>query len=347
VIETALADVDPAAAGHRDFQEEIMFSHTSHIKQTIVLAGLTLAMVVTGAAPLLGDHGVEAARKGKKSHASGDVTAEAVLAFSNPTSIKINEGTNGSPAPATPYGSEIEVSGFDTNVADVEVTIHGFSHVNPQDVGVLLVGPEGQMAGLLAASPTTVTAPGVTVTFDDQAPSEAPNPLVSGTFQPNGGAGNFPAPAPSPQQNSSALAVFNGTNPNGTWRLFVADFQSLTPNSTGTIAGGWSLNITTANGVPTAKSDSFSAKAGKTLAVPADGVLGNDSDPDGDALTAIITGQPKKGTVSLQPDGSFIYKSKKTAKGMDSFTYLAEDSGGLNALATVNIQLKKGKKGKK
>ena len=40
-----------------------MFSHATYIKQTIVLAGLTLAMVVSGAAPLLSDPGVEAAKE--------------------------------------------------------------------------------------------------------------------------------------------------------------------------------------------------------------------------------------------------------------------------------------------
>src|SRR5215213_2965256 len=260
-------------------KEENMALQVSSIKQSIVLAGLTLVMVVTGAAPLLGDHGVEAARKGTKNHASGDVTAEAVQTLSNPTSITINESNGGVPAPATPYGSEIVVSGFDTTVADVEVTLHNLSHRSPSDVGVLLVGPGGQMTGVFSGRGNTIAAPGVTITLDDQAPSEVPDQLVSGTFQPNGGGGRFPAPAPSPQQNSSALAVFNGTDPNGTWRLFVADFAIPVPNSTGVIAGGWSLKITAANGVPTANPDRFQAKAGKVLSVAAPGVLGNDSDP--------------------------------------------------------------------
>jgi hypothetical protein len=323
-----------------------MALQVSSIKQTVVLAGLTLAMVVTGAAPLLGDHGVEAARKGKKSHASGDVTAEAVQALSNPTSITINESNGGMPTPATPYGSEIVVSGLDTNVADVEVTLHNFSHRNPSDVGVLLVGPGGQMAGVFGGRGNTIAAPGVTITLDDQAPSEVPDQLVSGTFQPNGGAGSFPAPAPSPQPNGSALAAFNGTDPNGTWRLFVADFQIPVPNSTGTIAGGWSLRITTANGVPTANPDSIQAQAGKPVSVAGPGVLANDSDPDGDPLTAILTSSPKQGTVALQADGSFTYTATKKAKGTDSFTYLAEDGSGLSDLETVSIQIKKAKKKK-
>jgi VCBS repeat-containing protein len=101
--------------------------------------------------------------------------------------------------------------------------------------------------------------------------------------------------------------------------------------------------------VPTAEPDSIQAQARKTLSVDAPGVLENDSDPDGDTLTATLAGQPKKGQVNLQPDGSFTYKSNKKAKGTDSFTYLAEDRSGLYALNTVTVQVKgkKHKKGKK
>jgi VCBS repeat-containing protein len=81
-------------------------------------------------------------------------------------------------------------------------------------------------------------------------------------------------------------------------------------------------------------------------------VLGNDSDPDGDTLQAIVAGQPKHGRLNLQADGGFTYTPKKKAKGTDSFTYLAQDPSGLNALATVDITIKakkdkKGKGGKK
>ena len=74
--------------------------------------------------------------------------------------------------------------------------------------------------------------------------------------------------------------------------------------------------------------------------VAAAGVLENDSDPDGDALIAILAGGPKKGSLDLESDGSFTYKAKKKARGKDSFTYLAEDASGLNSLTTVDIQVK-------
>src|SRR6202042_3033085 len=44
-------------------------------------------------------------------------------------------------------------------------------------------------------------------------------------------------------------STFNGTNPNGTWSLYVITTQG--GDGTGSIAGGWSLNITTASAVST------------------------------------------------------------------------------------------------
>ena len=51
---------------------------------------------------------------------------------------------------------------------------------------------------------------------------------------------SFPAPAPAPSA-ATTLATFNGSNPNGTWSLYVKDDGA--PDS-GSIAGGWCLNFT-------------------------------------------------------------------------------------------------------
>src|SRR5262249_54169222 len=153
-----------------------------------------------------------------------------------------------------------------------------------------------------------------------------------------------PAPVANPS-SGSALAVFNGTNANGTWTLFISEQDNL-PVETGSLAAGWTLRITTANGVPTTAPDTFQAQAGQSLDAPAAGVLQNDSDPDGDVLHAVLAGEPRKGSVELQADGSFTYRANKKAKGPDSFTYLAQDTTGLSALETVTIQIK-GKKHKK
>jgi hypothetical protein len=312
------------------------------LTQASLTALVAAVLAGTGASPLLDTHDVEARKRNRNAAATSlDVAALKIESFANTTPIAIQDNTK-----ANPYPSTIEVSGFETDVANVAITIHGFSHTAPEQADMLLVGPGGQTAIFWSDLGGLNPANNVTLTFDDLAPNKitvgAPLP-TSGTFQPtNGnttGLDNFPAPAPI--ASGARLSRFNGTDPNGTWSLFVMD-QGV--GNTGTIAGGWSLVITAADGIPIAAADSFQAQAGLLLTVPAEGVLGNDRDPDGDALTAVIAGQPKQGSLSLQPDGSFTYKAKKKAKGTDSFTYLAQDATGLSDLGTVSIQIKKAKK---
>ncbi len=65
-------------------------------------------------------------------------------------------------------------------------------------------------------------------------------------------------------------------------------------------------------------------------------VLANDSDPDGDPLSASLTGAPSNGTLTLNPNGSFTYTPNSGFSGADSFTYSASD-GALAAGATAFI----------
>jgi hypothetical protein len=241
--------------------------------------------------------------------------------------------------------SQILVSGFAKEVADVDVTLSNFTHGSPGSVDFLLVGPGGQSA--LVVSDVGGSASAVTLTLDDGSAGQVPSsgPLASGTFQPTNfgtASDSFGPPAPAKPSNAK-LGVFSSTDPNGVWTLYVKNDT----NGTGALNGGWSLKITTANGVPNASSDTFQAQAGKALSEPPFGVLANDLDPDNDNLTAILAGKPRKGTVQLQPDGAFTYRPSKRAKGTDSFTYLAQDPSGLSDLETVTIQIQKAKAKKK
>jgi VCBS repeat-containing protein len=73
------------------------------------------------------------------------------------------------------------------------------------------------------------------------------------------------------------------------------------------------------------------------LNIAAAGVLANDSDPDGDSLTALLDVAPAHGAVMLNADGSFTYTPDAGFSGMDSFTYLVSD-GGATTPATVSIK---------
>src|SRR6185369_13315613 len=53
----------------------------------------------------------------------------------------------------------------------------------------------------------------------------------------------FAAPAPA-GSFSNPLSILNGSNPNGTWALYVLDDS---PGDQGSISGGWTLSLTTTN----------------------------------------------------------------------------------------------------
>jgi Bacterial Ig domain/K319L-like, PKD domain len=91
-----------------------------------------------------------------------------------------------------------------------------------------------------------------------------------------------------------------------------------------------------ANRAPSASNNSYSVNAGDTLTVSAPGVLGNDSDPDGDSLTAVLGSGPSSGTLNLSANGSFTY-TPTVGSGQVTFTYRASDGNLTSSLATVTI----------
>ncbi|MBX5442654.1 MAG: IPT/TIG domain-containing protein [Solirubrobacteraceae bacterium] len=160
--------------------------------------------------------------------------AGAVVFSGGPITIPVQGNGN-------PYPSQIVVGNLTGAVTNVTVTINGFSHTFPSDVRMLLVGPSGQTVNLMSGVGGGTDVTNATLVFSQAAPGTVPTPIVSGTYRPtptiafNGG-----PPAPAGPYGAS-LAIFNGTIPNGTWRLFVFDGANL---DSGSIAG-WSLDITT------------------------------------------------------------------------------------------------------
>ncbi len=74
----------------------------------------------------------------------------------------------------------------------------------------------------------------------------------------------------------------------------------------------------------------------------APGLLANDADPDGGVLTArLVPGSgPTKGSLMLNPDGSFVYKPKRNVHGIDVFTYEVVDGQGLTDTARGTIRVR-------
>ena len=97
------------------------------------------------------------------------------------------------------------------------------------------------------------------------------------------------------------------------------------------------ITVTAVNDTPDAVDDSFSTAEDTVLTVTAPGVLGNDTDPDGDTLTTTLGAGPTHGTVTLNANGSFTYTPAANYNGPDSFTYTAKDATTTSAPATVAI----------
>ena len=94
------------------------------------------------------------------------------------------------------------------------------------------------------------------------------------------------------------------------------------------------------NVTPMAASDSYTTVAGTTLSRTSPGVLANDTDSDGDPLTAVKVTGPSHGTLTLNADGSFTYSPAAGFSGIDSFKYKATDGRGDSNTVTVAINVR-------
>jgi VCBS repeat-containing protein len=92
-----------------------------------------------------------------------------------------------------------------------------------------------------------------------------------------------------------------------------------------------------ADNPPAAVDDAYATAFETVLNVPAPGVLGNDSDPDGDAITALLDADAAHGSLVLNADGSFTYTPDVGFSGIDTFTYHATDGALDSNVATVTI----------
>jgi len=168
--------------------------------------------------------------------------ARAGAESTNAMAITINDN-----APASPYPSTISVGGIPRTITDLNVTLSDISYPYLDALDILVVGPGGQKVMLMSDAGGAFSLNHLpNLTFDD---SSAP-PSDSGAISccrvspvnyesPD----NMPAPAPGEPYGTS-LSIFDGTDPNGTWSLFVQDDDGF--GDTGQIAGGWSLDITAA-----------------------------------------------------------------------------------------------------
>ncbi len=171
------------------------------------------------------------------------------------------------------------------------------------------------------------SAPGaaVTVVFEVTSPGGTP----SGTVQVTAAGGS----------ESCSASVSDGQcqitlNAEGS-RTLTATYQGSSTFLSS--SGNTSHSVVAPDQPPTAQDDNYSVTRGVPLTVSAaDGVLANDSDPDGDTMTASLVSGPANGTLDFNSDGSFVYTSSPTFFGSVTFTYQVS-AGGLTDTATVTI----------
>jgi hypothetical protein len=213
-------------------------------------------------------------------------TAQAMqVQFTNPAPIACadrvsnNAGTNPGLPPGGVYPSTINVAGLSGTVTKVTVTF-AMTSTFPDDFDILLVGPTTARSLVISDAGGSGDPTNVTYTFDQTSATVFPdNPTTivpAGTYKPSnyvglatpepGGVDNFPAPGPGLLAYPTDFNIFNGTNPNGIWSLYVVDDQQI---DTMSLPSGWSIDITTSGPplVPTSRTCDFDGDNKTDLAV--------------------------------------------------------------------------------
>lgn len=100
--------------------------------------------------------------------------------------------------------------------------------------------------------------------------------------------------------------------------------------------GTISLTIDAVNDAPVAGDNSFTGDEDATIT---GSLLGNDTDADGDTLTAVAQTltTANGGSVTINTDGTFSYQGAANYNGSDSFDYTVEDGKGGADTATVSL----------
>ena len=282
-----------------------------------IVAVLVLAAAIPGAVERKATAGVSAP--------PGATMPSATLTYTNASPVAIPDGVDVTTCvskPGAPAISTITI-GDSGIIKDVSVSLD-IKHSWVGDLVVELVSPSGTIVVLVnrPGSESNQTcgysSEDIRTVLDD----ESGGGPVENADPPTG-------PSYIPEQ---PLSAFDGEDLAGEWVLRVYDHAG---SDTGTLYS-WSL-IVEVNDAPVAVDDTYTTSEDTPLTVVAPGVLGNDTDVEGDTLTAGLVSGPVHGTLTLYADGSFTYTPDAGWLGTDSFTYAASDGTANSNPATVTL----------
>jgi hypothetical protein len=196
--------------------------------------------------------------------------------FTNVVGTSGTSSTNVDNKPAAIYPSPLSVSGLVGPITDVDVTLTRLYVSDPSYLDFALVAPDGTAVMLMADASTY--SPGgqvhLNLVFDQSQPTPVPS-FASGPlgttenqtvfYRPanydNGSSDAFPS-FPAAMNTTADLNRFNGTGPNGEWKLLATHAYSYGYRDYE--VAGWSLEIKTA-GDTTAPAFSRPAVSGRTI----------------------------------------------------------------------------------
>ncbi|MBX2997110.1 MAG: Ig-like domain-containing protein [Caldilineaceae bacterium] len=200
-----------------------------------------------------------------------------------------------------------------------------------------------------SATPTATQTPSPTAT-ETETPSptptatetatqtETPSPTATATETPSPTSTETATATETPSPTATATATATETpSPTATETATATPTSTATATTTPTITPTSTPTIPQ-NRAPVAHNDAYATTQDTVLTIgPATGVLANDSDPDGDALHAVLVATPANGSLTLNVNGSFTYQPGAGFSGVDSFTYQASDGELTSAIATVGL----------
>ncbi|MBI4298704.1 MAG: tandem-95 repeat protein [Chloroflexi bacterium] len=213
----------------------------------------------------------------------------------------------------------------DSNTATVTITVNPVNDpplFNPIDNQAVPEDSPSQTVAITGVAPGPAAAVDeagqtVTMTAISNNPGLIPNPSISGTG------------------TNRTLNYTPVTNQNGIATITVIANDGQPANNI--FQGIFQVNVGAVPNNPVARDDSYSTNEDSTLNVPTPGLLKNDTDEDGDSLTAVQVSKPSNGNLLLNRDGSISYIPNANFHGTDRFTYKANDGIADSNTATVTI----------